>query len=223
MAMTALENIRLIAFDLDGTLIDRTVYIWQTLHAHFGSDPTQRRRAQEDFKQGRISYAEWFRIDLELLSEQGATREKILAVFNELKASDAAHTTLTELKRRGYILALISGSLDVLLEHFFPERPFDHVLINHLHFGSDGKIKGGQATRYDLVGKADGLVELARREGLSISQCAFVGDNVNDLHVMQAAGFSLGINVKHPDVNRVVDRVIQDNNIATLLSLFGPK
>lgn len=211
---------KLIAFDLDGTLVDRTVYIWQTLHDHFGCDVARREQAKEDFFAGRISYADWFAHDLVLLGERGATRQGMLDCFADLHPIDGAEEVLSTLAARGYRLAVISGSIDILLDHFFPAHPFHHVLINRLHFDVHGALTGGDATPYDIAGKAEGLRELARREGLDLSQCAFVGDNVNDLAVLDAAGFAIGMNIKHPDVAQASDMVLESAQIRRLLDIF---
>lgn len=223
MALTAPPHVELVCFDLDGTLVDNTVYIWSTLHEHFGSDPVRRRRAHDDHQSGQISYEAWFRTDLELLAERGADRNGMLQALDALVPVEGAAETLDTLKARGYRLGLISGSLGIVLERFFPAAPFDHVCINQVHFDAAGRIAGGVPTRYDLAGKAEGLAAIARREGLTTHGCAFVGDNINDLDVMRAAGFSVGVNVKHPRVAETADVVLEGRDLRGLLALFaGP-
>ncbi len=213
----------MVCFDLDGTLIDRTVFIWSTLHEHFASDPQKRKQAADDYRSGRISYPEWFETDLQLLIAGGADRQGIFNTLSSLRLAPGAKECLHTLKARGYKLGLISGSIDVVVEHFFPEKPFDHVLINSISFDESGRITGGTPTPYDLEGKAEGLCELAGREGLTAEQCAFVGDNFNDLPVMKAAGFSVGVFIKDPRVVEAVDLHFQGGDLRDLLPHFpGP-
>jgi N-acylneuraminate cytidylyltransferase len=75
-----------------------------------------------------------------------------------------------------------------------------------------------------MAGKADGLAAMAREAGLPLAQCAFIGDNVNDLDVMRAAGLAIAVHVKHPDVARTADLVIESTDLRALLPLFpGPQ
>ncbi len=223
MALAAQHDTRLICFDLDGTLVDQTIFIWSTLHEYFGSDPLRRQQAAEDFHAGRISYHDWFHNDLTLLREKGAQRDRMIKAIEPLRPTLGAHETLARLSKRGYRLAVISGSLDLVLQHFFPQAPFAHVLINQIHFDADGNIAGGIPTPYDLEGKARGLTELARREGISTADCAFIGDNVNDLPVMKKAGFAIGVNIKSPKVAEVADLVLERTDLRQLLAYFpGP-
>lgn len=223
MALSAACDIRLVAFDLDGTLVDGIDYIWSALHRHFGSDEAQRHRARDDFFAHRISYRRWFEIDLELLRQRGADRRGILALLRRLHPTPQARETLQELLRRGYRLAILSGSLDVVLDHFFADVPFCQVFINRLVFDEAGRIAGGEPTPFDLEGKAEGLAEAARREGLELSQCAFVGDHINDLHVMRAAGLSLAVFPKDPALERSAHQVIREPSLLAILPFFPPR
>jgi phosphoserine phosphatase len=210
----------LVCFDLDGTLVDDTIFIWKTLHERLATDPTARRRAREDYFAGRISYRRWFETDLVLLDAAGATEARIRGVLDELRPTPGARETLTELGRRGHKLAIISGSLDIVVEHLFGDVGFDHVLINSIEFDGQGRISGGTPTPFDLAGKADGLAELCRREGLTPAQAAFVGDNRNDLWVARAAGLAIAFNCKSDELRRACAAEIVEKDLRQILPLL---
>lgn len=207
----------LVCFDLDGTLVDDTIYIWSTFHAHFRTDRERRAKAREDFFAGRISYREWFETDLELLDEAGADLASMRALVATLPLMPGARETLGHLRAEGRRLAVISGSVDLVLDTLFPDQAFDHILINRLRFGPSGRLDGGTPTAFDLDRKADGLRELARREGLDPREVAFVGDNANDVAVAGAAGRAIAFNCKSDELARVAHVVVKTHDLRAIL------
>jgi phosphoserine phosphatase len=208
---------KLVCFDLDGTLIDGTVYIWQTLHENFVKDKVLHKKVSEDYFNGRISYQEWFDHDLSTFKAHGVTRDRIIECVRSLTLMEGARETLQELKKRGYTLSLISGSIKLVLDELFPDHPFDHILINEIHFDDAGEITGGTATHYDVEKKGEGLRLVAEKEGITSRECVFVGDNENDLSIAQEAGFSIAFNCKSENLARLCDVVIPEKDLRKVL------
>ncbi len=207
----------LVCFDLDGTLVDDTIFIWKTFHDHFRTDRARRVRAREDFFAKRISYREWFETDLALLDEVGAVRRSMVEVISRLPVMPGARETLSELRRRGVKVAIISGSVDLVVETLFPGEVFDAMLINRLRFDAGGRLCGGDPTPYDIERKADGLLELARGEGLAPSRVAFVGDNSNDVAVARIAGRSIAFNCKSDELRQVAHVTVEEHDLRAVL------
>lgn len=208
---------KLAAFDLDGTLIDGTIYIWQTLYDRYVPDKTDQKKVTKAYFNREITYEQWFTHDIETFKSCGVTREKILDCVRSLRLMKGARETLRSLKERGYILALISGSLRIVLDELFPDHPFDHVLINEIHFNEQGEITGGIATPYDVEKKGEGLELLASREGIDLKDCVFIGDNENDLSIAEKAGFPIAFNCKS---DRLAERsrvVIMEKDLTRIL------
>jgi phosphoserine phosphatase len=212
----------IVVFDLDGTLIQGTIFIWQTLHDAFGTDRERRKRAKEDFFAGRISYQEWFEHDLVLLGEAGATRQGMLEALSVISPTPGASETLEALRLAGVRLAILSGSLDLVLERFYSEVPFVEVLINRLRFDSSGRIAGGEHTPFDVEHKGAGILEIARRQGVPISRVAFVGDNYNDVSAAREAGLAIAFNPRSSDLATLSHVVINDPDLRSLLPHLLP-
>ncbi|MFC1690894.1 HAD family hydrolase [Nanoarchaeota archaeon] len=217
---------KLICFDLDGTIIDETIFIWQTLHDELGTDPVVRKKAAEDYYAGRITYAEWAEHDIKMWKEQSATKEKLLHAIRKLKLMKGARETLEELKQRkkhGLKIALISGSLDFALEYVLPDYKeiFDDIYINKVVFNDDGTINKIIPTAHDHVHKATALKEICEKENISIEESIFVGDHENDIYIAETAGFSIAFNCKSDKLAQISDVVIEKKDLREILPYFG--
>ena len=208
---------KLICFDLDGTLVDDTVYIWQTLHDAFDVPKDLRRRHYEDYMNGRITYAQWFETDIEAWHQRGKRRNDLLTVIRQLSLMPGAVETLDTLREQGYILAVISGSIDLDIDTLLGTDYFGDVFINRIFFDDAGNITGGEPTPYDMENKATGLRVIAERESLQLEECVFIGDNENDVHIAKIAGLSVAFNSKSPQLDEIADVVIEKKDLREVL------
>jgi len=123
---------KLVCFDLDETLVDGTDYIYNTLHINLKTDAVKRNATADKFFSNKITYKEWFEHDRELWKAVGAKKSDMLNAIKDVNLHEGAKETLTELKRHGIKIALISGSIDLVLEKAFGDYNdfFDYVFIN---------------------------------------------------------------------------------------------
>jgi HAD superfamily PSPase-like hydrolase len=209
----------LVAFDVDGTLVhhpgDKTV--WEVLNHRFTGSDDQNVIRWEMYKSGKLSYADWVALDIASWRDAGATRESMAGSLSELALVDGARETLAALKGHGCRLAVISGTLDLLLDALFPDHPFDEVYTNHVAFDADGKISHWRATPFDMDGKAVALRAIALREGIDLSRCAFVGDHANDLAAAAIAGFSIAFNPKSDELEKTASAVVRSRDLRDIL------
>ena len=214
-----MKPIKLVVFDLDGTLFDDTIFIWQSLHDAFNTDKEKRKKGIDLVHEGKMSYKDWVKHDVELFNEVGAKKKDFLKVIGMMKLMTGARETLSELKKKGYRLAIISGSLNLALEHLLPEHAdfFDDVLINHFFFDRSGAISSWDATPYDGPGKALGLKHLCKKYGITPEQCVFIGDHSNDVEIAELAGKSIAFNCKSDRLAQIADVVIMDKDLRMIL------
>jgi phosphoserine phosphatase len=208
-----------VCFDVDGTLVDEIEYIWPLIHRELDIDIKRVKKAKEDFYGGKINFRQWARHDIELWRKKGVTEKDLIGVVSKLKLMKGAREVLEHLKKAGYSLAVISGGLNIVLEHFIPDCQdiFDHIMINRLSFDDEGRIKGIEPTE---VGsdehKLEGLRKIAKKEGISLEQCVFIGDSGNDVNIARGAGLSIGFNPS-PELEKVCDVVIRKKDLREVL------
>jgi len=209
----------LVAFDVDGTLVhhaeDKTV--WEVVNRRFTGSDDQNVLRWELYRSGKLSYAEWVALDITSWRDAGATREMITACFGALTLVDGARETLHELKARGVRLAVISGTLDLMLDTLFPDHPFDEVYTNRIVFDGDGRIEHWHATPFDMEGKGVALRSIALREDIPLARCAFVGDHANDLAAARLAGFSIAFNPKSAELEAAASAVVHSRDLRDIL------
>ncbi len=214
-----MQKYKLVCFDVDGTLIDNLTFSWQLFHDYFKTDKAKREAAKEEFLNGNITYEEWANHDALLWREKKATKEGFLKACDSVSLMPGALETISELKKAGLKLAVISGSISVLLEKCIPdfETIFDDVYISHLHFDKNNVIERIDATKYDMERKTHALHEIAARENLKLEECVFVGDYLNDMKIIQEAGLGIAFNCRHDELKKVADVVIEKKDLRDIL------
>ena len=127
---------KLVCFDLDGTLIDNVKFSWQIFHDYFQTDAHRREDAKKRFLDGGITYLEWAEHDMDMWKEKNATKGQFFKAIEHIKLIEGAMETLNELKKRGMKLAIISGSINILLEKVIPnyKEIFDDVFLSSIYF-----------------------------------------------------------------------------------------
>ncbi|MBN1355483.1 HAD-IB family phosphatase [bacterium] len=212
----------LICFDVDGTLIDDTVFIWETLHQRIRTDPAERKHWADEYWKGKITYAEWATRDVEMWRKKNIRRDQMLDIIRHLRPMAGAVETLTTLKRQADILSVISGSLDIALELALGNvrRYFDYIMLNRLLFDEQGYLTGVTPTPFDIEHKATGLKSIALETAFPLNRTVFVGDNFNDVEVSKIAGLSIAFNCKSDELACVADHVVPGSDLRAILPII---
>lgn len=217
--LNKMPKYKLVCFDVDGTLIDNMKFSWQVFHDYFQTDSHRREDAKNRFFKGEITYLEWAEHDINMWREKNARKEDFFKAVEHLKLMDGAVETLEELKSRGLKLAVISGSLNVILERFVPNHKefFDYVYLSRIYFDEEGSISKVEATEFDMDAKAIALKIIAEREKISMEECVFVGDYLNDKKIIQEAGLGIAFNCKHDELRKIADVCIEKKDLREIL------
>jgi len=215
---------KLVCFDVDGTLVDNIEFSWQVFHDYFKTDEKRRKKARDDFFNNKISYLEWAEHDIAMWVEKGARKQDFFDALDKanVKMMEGALETITELKKKGFKVAIISGSLNIVLEKLMPdyEKLFDDIFLSRIFFGKDGKISKVIATEFDMDKKALALKKIAEREKINFSECVFIGDHDNDVKIAGEVGLSIAFNCKSEKLRQVADVCIKKKDLREVLGVI---
>ena len=179
--------VRLIAFDLEGTLV-KSVSSWVELHKRFGTWEKGKEYA-ELFFEGKIDYVKWAELDASLW--KGHTKDEIMEWANSVEYMDGAKELIEFLRENDFRIAILSSGLMCLARRIAEELGVDYVFANELVF-ENGVVTGKVNPIVDFKSKGTILREL--KEKLKPELTIAVGDGFNDLSMFKEADVSIAIN-----------------------------
>jgi len=208
---------RLIAFDMDSTLIETEVIDELAECAGVGQEV---KAITEAAMSGQMNFASSLRARVALL--KGLKASTLADIAEKLPLTEGVEVLFATLKRLGYKTAIISGGFDYFGHVLQAELGVDYVFANRLEV-IDGYLSGQVlAPIMDAKGKAQTLTELAQREAISMSQTIAVGDGANDLEMLGAAGLGIAYHAKEI-VRARSSHAISTLGIDSILYLLGIK
>ena len=185
------RNRRLVCFDMDSTLIQAEVIDELAKLAGVGDRVAA---ITESAMRGELDFKESFRRRMTLL--EGLEESVLAGVAEHLPITQGAERLITNLKRLGYKVAILSGGFTYFAEHLQRRFGVDYVYANRLEFRG-GRLTGGvQGEIVDGRRKAELLREIAAREGIRLEQVIAVGDGANDLPMLSIAGLGIAFQAK---------------------------
>jgi phosphoserine phosphatase len=209
------RNRRLVAFDMDSTLI--RVEVIDELAKAWGVGE-QVSAITESAMRGELDFRQSLARRLSLL--KGFPVEMLEKVAEHIPLNDGAEKLVRNLKRFGYKTAVISGGFTFFGEKLKARLGIDHVHANKLGI-KDGTLTGEvDGEIVDAQRKADLLRSIALSENISLKQTIAVGDGANDLPMLNLAGLGIAFRAK-PVVKEGAGHAISTLGLDAVLYLLG--
>ncbi len=209
------RNRRLVAFDMDSTLIETEAIDELAHRAGVGAEVSA---ITEQVMRGELDFGESFRRRVALL--KGLDESVLAEVAANLPITEGAERLISTLRSLGYKTAILSGGFTYFGRLLQQQLGIDYVCANELEIIA-GKVTGDvTGTIVDGTRKADLLREIAAKEGIDLEQVISVGDGANDLPMLSIAGLGIAFRAK-PLVKRSAEQSISTLGLDGILYLLG--
>jgi len=209
------RNRRLVAFDMDSTLIQAEVIDELAKEAGVGEQVSA---ITEAAMRGELDFKQSLRKRLSLL--EGLDESVLKKVADRLPLTEGAEKLISTLKNLGYTIAILSGGFTYFGNILKKKLDIDYVYANELEI-VDGKLTGKALGKIvDAERKAELLQKIATKENIALQQVIAVGDGANDLPMLNLAGLGIAYHAK-PKVKEGARQSISTLGLDSILYLIG--
>ncbi len=206
--------IKLVVFDLDNVLIDTE-----------SLDEIAKIKGIEDeisvmtleAMEGKVPFETSIRERVKKF--EGIDVNDIDEVVENIPLNPGAVETVEELKNRGYKVAIITGGFDVIASKIKEIVGADYAYYNTIGV-TDGKLNGEISGPLVSNDKIVVLKELTEELGITLDECAAIGDGANDLEMIKQSKLGIGYNAK-PVVRENADVLINEKDLRKVLDIMA--
>lgn len=209
------RNRRMIAFDMDSTLIQAEV-IDELARVYGVVDQVS--KITEAAMNGELDFDQSLRKRLSLL--KGLRVDVMDSIAKNLPLTPGAERLIRTVRALGYKTAILSGGFTYFGQYLQRKLGIDYVHANEL------EIENGMLTG-NVIGpivngarKAELLQQIAAKENIVLDQVIAVGDGANDLPMIGIAGLGIAFHAK-PRVRESAKQQISTAGLDGILYLIG--
>jgi len=202
-----MENIKLICFDMDDTLIKQNS--WYELGMALGITPEEDKDMVAQNTLGQLPYIDWIKRLENLFKERGeASKENVTRSLFNYEYNAGAKQIVQDLHKKGYKIAIISGSFDILVSRVAKDLNVDFFKGNtSITFDSQNMLEELLTYGDEAESKLKHLLDFCKILDIDISECACVGDGANDIEMFRATGH--GVTFENSPITQEAWKVVK--------------
>jgi glucosyl-3-phosphoglycerate synthase len=176
-----------------------------------------------------------FETDSLILTKRIATLLKgkpisdLLAVVGRIPVVKGTGDIISELKRRGYLVGIISDGYDCITNYLKNKLSLDFTLSNELEFSNNictGEVKipsfffkDQESWCNHAICKSNALLNVLKILDIDNENTIVIGDSLNDLCMIKNAGLGIAFNSGDELLNYHADVIIKNPSFKDLLNL----
>lgn len=179
----------IVSFDLDGTIVrGTTVSHW--LARFLGAEPAVI-ELEDQYTRGAISNRQL--AEATAATFAGISVTDLVRALSDIPVISAVPETLAALKDRGVTVLL--GTVTWAFAADILRQRFGFDAASGTEMGTaDGRLTGIVERHFGASDKIDFVAGHAAKQGLTLSECAAIGDSHSDIPLFRAVGLGIAIN-----------------------------
>lgn len=204
------RKIRLVVFDLDGTLtaVDS---LWRYLHQALGTWDRGKIAAQK-YRRSEISYREWAETDARCWA--GMPLSQIQQILEQIPYRKGAREVFKALREEHVKTAILSAGLSLFADKAAKELGADLALSNEMET-NDGRLTGSIIVKVAVGEKKQIIEQMASLFGVRLNEVALVGDRAYDLPELEC--LRIAFKPKDDVARQQADVVVEDDDLSRIL------
>lgn len=211
-------RLKMVFFDLDGTLVtfSEAESSWDFIRKKY-SIPN----LWTQYVEGKMGREEAKRKEYALWKEKGITKQALLKEFERMRLIPGAIEVVSQLKKEGIKIAIISGAPDIAVEIAQRRLGISLAACNRIIFDNAGFAIDTKPTHpaSDIsVSKKLAALDFMKRGSLTPEECAAVGNDENDVELFQTVGFSIAFNPRAESLKSHSSVTVRSKTLQDILS-----